>query len=148
VNYSLTGTATNGTDYNALGTALDDAGGCGFGHCHGRSEISASYVSAETVALALSANPALYRWFRQQRHGDDGRQQRAQHARQVEPQMKVTWHSVVGKIYRVASKNSLGDPTWMDLKRLDHRHQHEHVLTPDTTASTKRSVTTVVYVTN
>jgi len=107
VNYSLTGTATNGTDYNALGTALTMPAGAASPLSRSFRNQPASYVSAETVALALSANPAYTVGSANNATVTMAGNSVPSTLGKSSPNMKVTWHSVVGKIYRVASKNSL-----------------------------------------
>jgi len=61
--------------------------------------------------------------------------------------MRITWSSVVGKVYRVASKNSLSDSTWADLSGLLTATSTTTSYT-DTTASRQPQRFYVVYVTN
>jgi len=56
VNYSLAGTAGNGTDYNSLGTTLTIPAGAASATVTVAPKSSASFVGSETVVVALSGS--------------------------------------------------------------------------------------------
>ncbi|MGH7993532.1 MAG: right-handed parallel beta-helix repeat-containing protein, partial [Limisphaerales bacterium] len=110
---SLGGTAVNGADYAALGTSLTIPAGAASAAITVAPLPSTSYVGTETAVLTLSANstyavgPAGSATVTIAGNSVPCKLSKAPggHAR-------ITWNSVVGKVYGVAYKNSLSDATW------------------------------------
>jgi len=147
VNYALSGTAINGTDYNTLATSVTIPAGAASAVITVTPKASTSYVGSETAQLALSANSTYA-------IGATGSAAVAIAGNSVPSSiaktggnMKIIWSSVVNKTYRVAYKNNLTDATWTNLSGLITATGTSTSYT-DTTASGKTQRYYVVYVTN
>lgn len=148
VNYSLGGTAANGADYVALGTALTIPAGAASAAITVAPLPSASYVGPETAVLTLSANSAYTT-------GATGNATVTIAGNNVPctigsapgHNVKITWNSIVGKAYRVAYKTSLAGTTWMNLSGLITATGTTTSYT-DTTASKSTTRYYLVYVTD
>jgi hypothetical protein len=117
VNYSLGGTAVNGTDYNSLGASVTIPAGASSAVITIVPKSVASYVGSKTVTLTLSANAAYT--IGPANSGTvtiAGNNVPATSLRKAPANggMVITWSSQAGKIYRVAYKINLTDP-WVDL---------------------------------
>jgi hypothetical protein len=148
VNYSLAGTAGNGTDYNSLGITLTIPAGATSATVTVVPKSSASFVGSETVVLVLSASPAYT--------ASSASPATVIIAGNTVPSsignapghvIQVTWKSAAGKNYRVAYKNNLSDATWAELSGPITATGTTTSYT-DTTASNKTQRYYVVYVTN
>ncbi len=148
LNYSLSGTAANGTDYNALTTSVTIPSGAASATLTVTPKSSASFVGSETAALTLAANSA---YTVGATSGATvtiaGNSVPSTIGKVAGNNMKITWSSAVNKAYRVAYKNSLSDATWTNLSGLITATGTNTSYT-DTTASSKTQRYYVVYVTN
>jgi hypothetical protein len=115
VNGSFSGTAVNGTDYNALSTALTIPAGAASVTLTVIPKPSTTHVDARTATLSLVANPAYTL-------GTAGGASVTIAGNSVPCGLKlsgknaiISWSSVAGKIYRVAYKANLTDAQWTDL---------------------------------
>jgi hypothetical protein len=148
VNYSLSGTATNGADYASLGTSVTIPAGAASTTITVVPKSAANYVGSETVTLALAGNAAYT-------VGSAGAATVTIAGNSVPSALskatgnnrQITWSSVPGKIYRVASKNSLADTSWTNLSGLLTATSTTTSYT-DTTANKATQRYYLVYVTN
>jgi hypothetical protein len=148
VDYSLAGTAANGTDYNSLATSLTIPAGAASATLTVTPKSSASDVGTETAVLTLSANSAYTAGSASSGTVTiAGNSVPSTIGNAPGHNVKVTWTSVAGKIYRVAYKSNLSDATWTDLSGLITATGTSTSYT-DTTASNKTQRYYVVYVTN
>lgn len=115
VNYSLGGTAVNGTDYGALNTSATIPAGAASVTLTVIPKPSTTWVGTRTATLSLAANSAYT-------PGTSGSASIAIAGNSVPISLKltgrsatITWASVAGKTYRVAYKASLNDTQWTDL---------------------------------
>jgi hypothetical protein len=148
VNYSLGGTAVNGGDYNSLTTSLTIPAGAASATLILTPKPSTSYVGPKTVLLALSANAAYT--------AGPANSATVTIADNSVPStigkapggnIKISWHSTTGKIYRVAYKYNFTDATWTDLSGLITANGTTTAYT-DTTANKTTQRYYLVYVTN
>jgi hypothetical protein len=117
VNYSLGGTAVNGTDYNSLGASVTIPAGASSAVITIVPKSVASYVGSKTVTLTLSANAAYIVGSPNSASVTiAGNNVPVTSLRKAPANggMVITWSSQAGKIYRVAYKINLTDP-WVDL---------------------------------
>lgn len=148
VNYSLGGTAVNGADYTALGTALTIPAGAASATITVAPLPSATEVGSESVVLNLATNSAYTPGTAANATVTiAGNSVPSTIGGAPGHNVKITWTSVVGKIYRVAYKNSLTDATWTNLSGLITATGTTTSYT-DTTASTKTQRYYVVFVTD
>jgi len=148
VNYSLGGTAVNGADYSTLAASVTIPAGASSSTITVVPLPSASYVGSETAAIMLAANSAYTVSSASNATVTiAGNSVPSTIANAPGHNVKITWPSVVGKIYRVACKNNLTDATWTDLSGLITATGTPTSYT-DTTASTKTHRYYVVYVTD
>jgi hypothetical protein len=116
VNYSLAGTAANGSDYAAIGTSLIIPAGAASATVTVSPNANANLINPETAVLALAANLAYTA-------GSPGNATVTIAGNSVPStigqapgnEIKITCGSVAGKIYRVAYKDNLSDATWTGL---------------------------------
>jgi hypothetical protein len=103
VNYTLTGTATNGVDYNAVGNSVTIPAGSMSSAVMIVPKATTDMLATKSVVLTLStnssysvtsANSALV---------------------SICNSFKVSWAGQPGATYHIAYKNRLTDPTWTDL---------------------------------
>lgn len=148
VNYSLAGTAGNGTDYNSLGTTLTIPAGAASATVTVAPKSSASLVGSETVVVALSTNATYTAGpVATATVTIAGNAVPSSIGNASGHNINVIWNSVVGKVYRVAYKNNLSDTTWTDLSGPITATSTTTSYT-DTTASKNAQRYYVVYVTN
>jgi len=116
VDYSLGGTAVNGTDYDTLSTAVTIPAGAASATITVIPKPSASHVGPMAATLTLTANPAYT-------VGPSGNASVTIAGNSVpsslrkvpDNNMQITWASTPGKVYRVTFKNSFADTNWTDL---------------------------------
>jgi hypothetical protein len=115
VNGSLSGTAVNGTDYNALNTSVTIPAGAATVTLTVIPKPSTTRVDAKTATLSLVANSAYT-------VGPSSNASVTIAGNSVPSSLKlsgknatISWSSVAGKIYRVAYKANLTDDQWIDL---------------------------------
>jgi hypothetical protein len=147
VNYALSGTAINGTDYNTLATSMTIPSGAASAVITVTPKASTSYVGSATAQLALSANSTYTVGATGSATVTIAGNSVPSSIAKTGGNMKITWSSVVNKTYRVAYKNSLTDATWVNLSGLITATGTSTSYT-DTTASGKTQRYYVVYVTN
>jgi len=117
VNYSLGGTAVNGTDYAMVSTSVTIPAGASSAVITVVPKTSTSYVGAKTMTLALSVNAAYTIGSANSASVTiAGNNVPVTSLRKAPANggMVITWSSQAGKTYRVADKSSLTDP-WVDL---------------------------------
>ena len=116
VDYSLSGTAVNGTDYNTLNTSATIPSGATATTITIVPESATYLVGSRTVALALSANAAYTVGVSNSAVVDiAGNILPIGSIKATGANVTLTWVSASGKTYRVAYKNSVTDPNWTDL---------------------------------
>src|SRR5207247_10588628 len=148
VNFTLGGTAGNGTDYNTLGTSVTVPAGAASATVMVAPMSSTSYVDAKSVGLTLAANSSCTVGSPNNATVTiAGNAVPSTIGKAPGNNVKVMWTSVAGKTYRVAYKNKLSDPAWTDLSGLITATSTTTSYT-DTTASSKTQRYYVVYVTN
>jgi len=147
LNYSLGGTAANGTDYNSLATSLTIPAGSASATLTLTPKSSASFVGSESVVLALAANSAYAVGTASSASVTIAGNSVPGSLSKAGGHMKITWSSVVNKAYRVDYKDSLSDAAWTNLSGLITATSTSTSYT-DTTASSKTQRYYVVYVTN
>jgi hypothetical protein len=116
MNYTLGGTAANGTDYNTLSTSVTIPAGAASATLTVAPKSSTSYVGAKTLVLTLAANTAYS-------VGSPNNATITIAGNGVPctignapgDNIKITWNSTPGKTYRVAYKDSLTDANWTDV---------------------------------
>jgi hypothetical protein len=115
VNGSFSGTAVNGTDYNALNTSVTIPAGAATVTLTVIPKPSTTRVDAKTATLSLVANSAYT-------VGPSSNASVTIAGNSVPSSLKlsgknatISWSSVAGKIYRVAYKANLTDDQWIDL---------------------------------
>jgi len=117
VNYVLSGTAVNGTDYNTLSVSATIPAGAASVVVSVAPKSATSLVGSRSVTLTLSANAAYTIGS-----GASAAITISGNAVPITSVRKapggggmiITWASAAGKIYRVAYKNTLSDP-WTDV---------------------------------
>jgi Bacterial Ig domain/Right handed beta helix region/Protein of unknown function (DUF1565) len=148
VNYSLGGTAANGVDYALLGGSATIPAGATSTPLTVAPLPSASYVGTETAVLTLTASSAYT--------AGSTASATVSIAGNTVPStigsapghnVKITWKSVVGKVYVVAYKNSLSDASWTNLSGPITAKATSTSYT-DTTAGKNKNRYYVVYVTD
>jgi hypothetical protein len=147
VNFSLGGTAANGTDYNSLATSATIPAGAASATITVAPKASASLVGAETAVLTLAANSAYTIGSAGNAIVTIAGNSVPIKIRKTGNNMQITWSSVASKIYRVAYKDNLNDATWTNLSGLITATGTTTSYT-DTTASSKTQRYYVAYVTN
>ncbi|MBW8865161.1 MAG: hypothetical protein JF609_09625 [Verrucomicrobia bacterium] len=147
INYALSGTAINGTDYNTLATSVTIPSGAASAVITVTPKASTSYIGSETAQLALSANSAYTIGATGSGSVTIAGNSVPSSIAKAGGNMKITWGSVVNKTYRVAYKNSLSDAAWTNLSGLITATATSTSYT-DATASGKTQRYYVVYVTN
>ncbi|HEX4644327.1 MAG TPA: Ig-like domain-containing protein [Verrucomicrobiae bacterium] len=147
VNYSLGGTAVNGSDYNTLGASATIPAGAASVTLAVAPLPSANYVGAETAVLTLSANSAYTAGSPNTATVNIAGNSVPSSVGKAGGNLKITWKSVLNKTYRVAYKNSLADATWTNLSGLITATSTITSYT-DTTASNKTQRYYVVFVTD
>jgi len=111
VNYSLGGTAMNGTDYNTLSMSVMIPAGAASATITVVPTPSTSFVSSKTATLTLSANTAYTVGSASNAAVSiAGNNVSITSLHKVPGGITLTWSSVAGKIYRVAFKDNLTDP--------------------------------------
>ena len=116
VDYSLSGTAVNGTDYNTLNTSATIPSGAAATTITIVPESATYLVGSRTVALALSANAAYTVGVSNSAVMNiAGNILPIRSIKATGANVTLTWVSASGKTYRVAYKNSVTDPNWTDL---------------------------------
>ena len=119
VNYSLTGTATNGADYSPLATSAVIPAGAASTTITLVPLPSTKYVGSKSAVFTLAANAAYAT-------GSTSNATMTITGNSVPSAVgnapgraaKITWKSVAGKVYRVACKGSLRDTAWTNLSSL------------------------------
>ncbi|HEY2329659.1 MAG TPA: Ig-like domain-containing protein [Verrucomicrobiae bacterium] len=147
VNYSLGGTAVNGSDYNLLATSVTIPAGSASTTLTVAPKSSTSFVGSKTAVLTLSANSAYTVGAAASATVTITGNSVPSSISKAGSNMKITWSSVVNKTYHVAYKNSLTDATWTNLSSLITAASSTTSYT-DTTASSKTQRFYIVYVTN
>ena len=116
VDYSLGGTAANGTDYNTPGTSATIPSGANATAITIVPAPATYLVGSKTVTLSLSANAAYTVGASSSATLDiAGNVVPIRSIKATGANVTVTWASASGKTYRVAYKNSVTDPNWTDL---------------------------------
>jgi hypothetical protein len=116
VYYTLGGTATNGTDYAILGASLTIPAGAASAAITVAPLPSSNLVGKETAVLALSANSTYAPGSAMSATVTiGGNSVPSTIGNAPGHAVKITWKSVAGKIYVVADKTSLSEPTWTNL---------------------------------
>ncbi|MDB6018452.1 MAG: hypothetical protein JWR19_2941 [Pedosphaera sp.] len=148
VNYSLGGTAINGSDYNTLGTSATIPTGAASATITLVPKPSTNYVGTETAVLTLSANSAYTVGSANSATVNiAGNAVPTTIDKVPSNDVKITWSSVVGKVYSVVSKVSLSDTTWTNLSGLITATNTTTSYT-DTTGSKPKTRYYTVYVTD
>ncbi|HXT42256.1 MAG TPA: Ig-like domain-containing protein, partial [Candidatus Angelobacter sp.] len=117
VNYSLGGTAVNGTDYAMVSTSVTIPAGASSAVITVVPKTATSYVGAKTMTITLSVNAAYTIGSANSASVTiAGNNVPVTSLRKAPANggMVITWSSQAGKTYRVADKSSLTDP-WVDL---------------------------------
>jgi hypothetical protein len=117
VNYSLGGTAVNGTDYTSLGASVTIPAGASSAVIAVSPKAATTYVGARTMTLTLSANAAYTIGSANSASVTiAGNNVPITSLRKAPANggMVITWSSQAGKTYRVTDKSNLTDP-WVDL---------------------------------
>ena len=142
------GSAVNGQDYTALGITLTIPAGSASTTVLITPLPSAGLVGPETVVLTVAPgsgySPA---WLNQATVVIGGNNVLSTISLAPGNNAKITWASAPGKIYRVASKNSLSDPGWTDSSGLITAASGSTSFTDPTTSSRAQRFY-VVYQTN
>jgi hypothetical protein len=116
VNLGIGGTAINGVDYLSLGISVTIPAGAAAATLTVTPLPSTSLVGPKTAFLALASGsgywvgPANNATVTIGSNSLPGTLSKA-----PGNNIKISWASVVGKVYRVACKNSLADAAWTDL---------------------------------
>ncbi|MDE3068519.1 MAG: right-handed parallel beta-helix repeat-containing protein [Verrucomicrobiota bacterium] len=148
VNFTLGGTAVNGTDYSPLGSSATIPAGAASTTVTIAPLPSTNYVGSETAVLGLSAASG----YTVGSAGNAtvtiaGNSVPSKIGKAPGGHLKITWSSVVGKVYVVAYKISLSDATWTNLSGPITATSTTTSYT-DTMASFKSQGYYVVYVTD
>jgi hypothetical protein len=119
VNYTLGGTAVNGSDYNTLETSLTIPAGVASATRIVTPKAGTNAPTSATTVLALAESIAYTVGIASNATvtisaASSGSGPKASLSK-VAGNMQVTWPSTQGKTYRVAYKNNLNDPAWTDL---------------------------------
>jgi hypothetical protein len=147
-NYSLGGTASNGVDCISLGASLTIPVGASSSEINVIPLPSATCVGPRKLTLALSPSSGyLVGSSAAATITIAGNTIPSTLAKTSGNGFKITWSSTLGKIYRVAYKNNLKDPTWTNLSGLITALGATTSYT-DATASGKTHRFYVVYVTD
>jgi hypothetical protein len=148
VNYSLGGTAANGADYALLGGSATIPAGAASSAITVAPLPSASYVGTETAVLTLAASPAYTAGSTASATVSiAGNSVPSTIGSAPGHNVKITWKSVVGKVYVVAYKNSLSATAWTNLSGPITATATSTSYT-DTTASKNKNRYYIVYVTD
>jgi Bacterial Ig domain/Protein of unknown function (DUF1565) len=116
VNYSLGGTAVNGADYGSLGASATIPAGATSTIITIAPLPSASYVNSKTAVLTLLSNSAYTSGSANSATVTiAGNSVASAISMAAGHTVKITWNSVVGKVYVVAYKTSLRDTAWTSL---------------------------------
>jgi hypothetical protein len=116
VNCSLGGTALNGVDYGLLGTVVIIPAGSASATVTVAPLPSANLVGSQSLQLTLAPDPAYTVSSPATATVTiAGNSVPSALAKASGNNMKLTWSSVAGRKYRVASKNQLNDPSWSSL---------------------------------
>jgi hypothetical protein len=116
INYALTGTVVNGTDYNSLATSVTIPAGATSASLTVVPKPSSTLVGPAILNLTLS--PASAYTVGSDSRGTlniSGNTVTITSQRVLGNNFTLSWSSVPGKTYRVACKNSASDANWMDL---------------------------------
>jgi len=115
VNYSLSGTAVNGTDYNTLNTSVTIPAGAASTTITVVPQPATSLVGSKTVALNLTANAAYTVGSPNNASVTiAGNVVPISSIKATGNSVTINWTSTPGKNYRVAYKSSITDTTWTD----------------------------------
>jgi hypothetical protein len=148
VNCSLSGSATAGADYTAVGTSVTIPAGAASATVAVAPLPSTTLVRPKTVSLGLASGAGYTVGASSAATVTiGGNSLPCAISRAAGNNAKITWASTAGKSYRVASKNSLGDANWTDLSGLVTAAGTSTAYT-DTGASARTQRFYVVYLTN
>jgi hypothetical protein len=148
LNYTLGGTAANGTDYNTLPVSVAIPAAAASATLTVTPKPSTSYVGAKTLVLTLASTTAYS-------VGSPNNATITIAGNGVPctignapgDNIKITWTSTPGKTYRVAYKDILTDANWTDLSGNVTATSNKTSWT-DTSAGASKQRYYVVYVTN
>jgi hypothetical protein len=103
VNYTLSGSAANGVDYNAVGNSVTIPAGSKSSTVTIVPKTTTNMLGTKSVVLTLSTNSSY------------SVTSATSALVSICNSFKVSWASQTGSIYHVVYKNRLTDPTWTDL---------------------------------
>jgi hypothetical protein len=116
VNYTLSGTAAKGADYNDVGTSVTIPAGAASATVTITPKASTNLVDTVTAALTLATNAAYSMTSSNSATVTiAGNSMRSNLNVAPGNGLKLSWSTVAGKVYSVAYKNDMSDPTWTPL---------------------------------
>jgi hypothetical protein len=148
VNYVFTGTATNGVDYNTLAASTTIPAGAASATITVTPKSSTSLVGSRTAVLTLASNASYTLGSSNTATvAIGGNSVPINSVTKAGNNIRITWTSAVGKIYRVAYKNSVTDTNWTNLSGLITATSTTTTWN-DTTSGASKQRYYIVYVTN
>ena len=116
VNYTLTGTATNGVDYNSLSSSVTIPAGSASSTVTIVPKTATNLVGTKSVLLTLSTNSSYgVTSASSALVSIAGNSLPSALSKATGNNFKLSWAGQSGSTYHIAYKNRLTDPTWTDL---------------------------------